>query len=112
MARRRRRIDRKLHRWFLELGVIDASQDSRWRSRLFAAPLHKLFTIDARNTDGLPAVVSRAVRRFGLSYNVCRVPQSETSFIEPGWEGYVFFRFQARRYPDIVSFTANNPEIV
>src|ERR1700724_2168144 len=98
MARRRRRIDRKLHRWFLDLGVIDASQNSGWRSRLFSAPLHELFAIDARHTDGLPAVVSRAVRRYGLSYTVCRVSQSETSFAEPDWEGYVFFRFQARRY--------------
>ena len=41
MARRRQRVDGKLHRWFLDLGVIDASQDSGWRSRLFAASLHE-----------------------------------------------------------------------
>jgi hypothetical protein len=108
MARRKRRIDRKLHRWFLELGVIDASQDSGWRRRLFAAPLHQPFPIDAGHTDGLPAAATRGVRRYGLSYTVCRVAQAQTPFAEPDWEGCVFFRFQASRYPDIVNFTANN----
>ena len=112
MARRKRRVDRKLHRWFLELGVIDVSQHSGWRRRLFVAPLHQPFPIDAGHTEGLPTAVARGVRRYGLTYAVCRVTQTETPFREPGWEGSVFFRFQASRYPDIVSFTANNPEVV
>jgi hypothetical protein len=110
MARRNKRIDRKLHRRFLELGVIDASQNREWRVRLFAAPMHHLFEIDPRNTGGLSPSVARGIRRYGLSYTVCRVPQSETSFDEPDWKGCLFFCFRARRYPDIVSFTANNPD--
>jgi hypothetical protein len=112
MARRKRRIDRKLHRWFLDLGVIDASQDSGWRQRLFAAGLHECFPIDARHTDGLPDYVARGVRRYGLSFTVCRVPGSWTPFDEDGYEGMVFFRFQASKYPDIVNFSANNPDCI
>jgi hypothetical protein len=81
------------------------------RRRLFVTPLHQPFPIDAGHTEGLPAAVARGVRRYGLSYAVCRVPQTETPFREPGWEGSVFFRFQASPYPDIVSFTANNPDV-
>lgn len=110
MPRRSRRIDRKLHRRDLDLGVIDASQDSDWRKRLFAAPLHHKFLIDFAHFAGLPDIVVRGVRRYRLEFSVCRLLQGETSFNgEPGWEGCEFFRFQARRYPEIVNFTANNP---
>lgn len=109
---RNRRIDHKLHRWFLVLGVIDASQDSGWRRLLFAAPMHKEFPIDAAHTDGLPRSVARGIRRYGLLYTVCRVPQLETPFVEPDWEGYAFFRFRASKYSDIVIYSANNPDIV
>lgn len=112
MARRNQRLNRKLHKWFLGLGVIDASQDSGWRRRLFAAPIHELFVIDNRHTDGIPRFVARGVRRYGLSYTVCRVAQSETMFTEPDWQGYMFFRFQARQFPDIHAFSANNPDVV
>src|SRR5262245_35906761 len=108
----KRRVDRKLHARFLNLGVIDASQHSHWRRLLFAAPEHQPFPIDSRHTAALPAEVACAIRRYRLSYTVCKVPQSETPFVEAGWQGCIFFRFQASRYPDIVSFSANNPEVV
>jgi hypothetical protein len=112
MPRRSSRIDRKLHRRYLDLGVIDASQNTDWRRRLFAAPLHQEFVIDAANTMGLPEQVARGVRRYALEFCVCRVTQEETDFREPGWEDCEFFRFRARRYPEIVSFSANNPDVV
>jgi hypothetical protein len=112
MARRRRRVDRKLHRIFLDAGVIDPSTDSGWRRRLFAAPLHECFVIDAQHTEGLPDFVGRGVRRYGLSYTVCRVPENETPFVNEGYESYMFFRFQAKKYPEIVNFSANNPDVV
>jgi hypothetical protein len=111
MNRRSRRIDRKLHDWWLGLGVIDLSQDAGWRRRLFAAPLHQEFSVDARHTEGLFDRVAYAVRRYRLRYTVCRVPREETGF-EPWWEGHVFFRVRALRYPDIVNHTANNPDSI
>jgi hypothetical protein len=79
----------------MDLGVIDASQDCGWRRKLFAAPLYREFPIDSDHTAGLLEAVATAVRRHGLECVVCRVPQSETPFDEPGWEGCEFFRFRA-----------------
>lgn len=112
MARRKKRIDRKLHQRYLDLGVVDASQSSSWRRHLFSAPMHDKFVIDSRNVEGIPTSVARAIRRFGLSYFVCRVSQGESTFIEPDWDGFCFFQFQARRYPDIVAVSANNPDVI
>jgi hypothetical protein len=112
MARRKRQIDRKWHRWFLELGVIDASQSSMWRRRLFDAPLYTPFEIDVRHVEGLPDVVRKGIVRHKLAYVVCKVLQAETSFAGEDWGDCVFFRFQAKRYPEIVSFTVNNPQVI
>lgn len=110
MARRKRRIDCKLHRWFLHLGVIDASLDRDWRRRLFAAPPGQLFHIDAQQTDGFPKAVARGIRRYRLKYTACRVESAPPPFNKVCFEGCVWFRFQARDYPEIVSYSANNPE--
>ena len=104
--------DRRLHRRYLDLGVIDASQVPAWRCKLFAAPLHREFSIDSNNTVGLSEAVALGIRRHALEYVVSRVPQAETTFDEPGWEGCEFFCFRARRYPDIASYSANNPEVL
>lgn len=79
---------------------------------MFAAPMHEQFPIDASHAEGLPHYVTRGIRRYGLRFTVCRVPHTETPFAEPDWEGYAFFRFRASKYLDIVSYSANNPDIV
>jgi hypothetical protein len=112
MPRNPQNADRRRHRRYMDLGVIDASLNSEWRRKLFAAPCHQEFPIDSEHTEGLPGAVASGIRRHALEYEVGRVPQSETSFDDPVWEGCVFFRFRARRYPDMVSFSANNREVL
>jgi hypothetical protein len=109
---RRRRIDRKLHRKFLHIGVIDASKHGAWRRRLFSAPPNQLFPIDAWHTDSLPSAVSDGIRQYRLRYTVCRVEHAPPSFADMGYEGCVWFRFRAYDYPDIVTYSSNNPAVV
>ena len=91
--------------------MIDASQDSSCRRRLFAAPLHRQFKIDASNTAALPEMVAVGIRRYDLEYVVTRVDQAETFFDGEDWGESVFFCFRAKNHPDIVSFSANNPDV-
>ena len=84
----------------------------QFHARLFDAPLHAAFPIDARHSEELPDDVVRGLRRYGLRYLVARVPRTEeTTFAGPGWDGCEVFRFSAARYPDIVGYTANNPAV-
>jgi hypothetical protein len=108
----RTKYRRGLYWRFLDLGISDLSQHSGWRRRLFAASPYQPFPIDAAHTEGLPDSTASGIRRHKLSYVVCCVTQEETPFHEPGWEGLIFFRFQARKYPDIVRFSANNPDVI
>lgn len=109
MNGRSRRIDRKLHAWWLGLGVIDLSQDVGWRRRLFTAEIGREFPVDARHVAGLLGWVAAAVRRYRLRYAVARVEREETGF-EPEWEGCIFFRIRARHHPGVVTYSANNPD--
>jgi hypothetical protein len=110
MPRRKRRSDRKLHRWYLHLGVIDASVDRGWRERLFAAELFAEFPIDCQHTQGLPEAVARGIRRYRLAYVASRIPSAPPPFAALWFEGCEWFCFKARGYPDIVSYSANNPQ--
>ena len=110
MTKRRKRLSRKLHRWYLEMGVIDASLDRRWRLRLFHAPIGKVFLIDAHHTQGLPNDIAYGVQRYRLEYRVKRVPAAQTPFEGYGDDSFKFFCFQAIRHPDLVDFSANNPD--
>lgn len=112
MPRRKIRLDRKLHRRYLDLGVVDACLDSNWRRKFLNAVDYELHAISANDCPSLPTSVAYGIRRFQLSYTVSKVPQNATPFSEPDWEGHVFVRFAARRYDDIVRFCAINPDVL
>jgi hypothetical protein len=107
-----RRIRKKLHRRFLCDVVCDASQSSAWRRRLFDEPSATL-EIGPRHSEGLPARLARAIRRHDLHYTVRVVDGAHA----PGWreyadDGCVLFRFEAREFPEVHAFSANNPAVV
>jgi hypothetical protein len=83
--------------------------NDRLRRQLFTAPLSQLFPIDAVHTDWLPRWVAGEIRRYRLQYTVCRVAVAPQLFADLGFDGCVWLRFQARAYPDIVTYSANNP---
>lgn len=105
----RRRLDRKLHRFFLELGVQDASQITSWRERARDGDLDVEHPIDAAHCAGLPRSVKRGLGRHGLRFTMARVaavpPEIEAQL---GFPGCVWLRFRAARYPDIVCWAATS----
>lgn len=110
MKKRRKRQDKKLHKKWLDYGVIDASTESFWRKKLFAADDHEPFPIDAVHHQGLAKDVVEALHRYELQYLVAKVP-AEASTADPD-EDFVIFKFWARRHPSVQALTFNNPLVV
>jgi len=109
-AKRKRRLDKKLHKHWLDLGVVDASLVSSWRKKLFDANESEEFSIDSDNCDGLWADTVAALKKYQLSYRVARVPDSEAEvWLSDG--GMVVFKFWATKYPSVRIFSGNNPDI-
>tara|TARA_B100000446_G_C10528788_1_gene332958 strand:+ start:677 stop:1006 length:330 start_codon:yes stop_codon:yes gene_type:complete len=105
------RLDKKLHKAWLELGVVDATQISLWREKIFNAEINEVFEIDIANHEGLDDQVVSAIRKYNLQYCVSKIPSSEA---EP-WlsEGnLVVFKFWAKHHPKVCLYTGNNPSVI
>ncbi|HAT40758.1 MAG TPA: hypothetical protein DCS87_03415 [Rheinheimera sp.] len=108
---RKRRLDKKLHKLWLHMGVVDASQNSYWRKKLFEAEEYSSFPIDSENCNGLWAETVVAIKKYKLRYFVAKVPPNETE----SWlreEGAVIFKFWPQQYPEVIVFSGNNPIVV
>ena len=106
--KRSRRLIKKLHRRWLDHVMMDASQASYWRGRLFDATLGEVFEISRRNTSGLPRRVTEAIQKYGLRFSVSTVSSVETeSWLSQG--GNVIFKFWVSEFPSVTRFSGNNP---
>ena len=99
-----------MHRHWLDWVVIDASQASYWRSKLFDSKAGEVFEISSVNLSGLPVEVASAIQRFGLRFSAT---VADASKVEPwlGENGAVVFEFWATDFPSIRSYSGNNPAV-
>jgi hypothetical protein len=107
----RKRISKKLHNYWLGLEVIDLSQDSYWRKKLFEAAENETFEIDKNNVDHLPKKLVQAILKYNLKFNVAKVDGTEA---EP-WlseNGMIVFKFWAAGFSNLQIFYGNNPDII
>lgn len=99
-----------MHRKWLAY-VIDVSQISYWRGKLFSATKNEVFQIDSADTTGLASATVRAIRKYHLRYSVSVVDASEAE----AWLsecGMVVFKLWANDYPSVRSYSGNNPLVV
>lgn len=110
MAERSRRLRKKLHKQWLQDLLIDASQHSRWREKLFAAEAYTPFPINEKTCSGLPQGTVESIKKYGLRYVVARVPSSEAeSWLSEG--GSLIFKFWAEDLPELKMFSGNDPDV-
>ena len=110
MKKRSRRQVKKLHRRWLDAGVIDASQASYWRSRLFDSRAGEVFEISRADLSGLPLDVALAIQRFALRFSVTVAnPAEGEPWLSEG--GAVVFKFWATDFPGVKSYSGNNPAV-
>jgi hypothetical protein len=106
-----RRIRRKRHRAALADVLYGISVSYVWRMRLYEAGCGVELAVNARTLDDVPAWLLGMVRRHRLEYRAAWVPDSSTSGWE-GYEGYLMFRVAAAEFPNVATFSANNPETI
>jgi hypothetical protein len=107
-SKRSRRLIKKLHRRWLDDLMMDASQASYWRGRLFDSKLGEVFEISRGVTSELPRRVTEAIHQYGLRFSVSTVsPVEADSWLSQG--GYVIFKFWATEFPSLTRYSGNNP---
>ena len=111
MKQRKRRIDKKLHKIWLDLEVIDLSQKSYWRERLFNSNKNQHFDINENNFEEASKILKEAIMKYKLKFKVCRVHESEADhWLSEG--GNIVFKFWATNYPSLKAYTGNNPKVI
>jgi len=85
--------------------MIDFSQSSYWRIKLFQAPYDKKFLISNEYPEVIPAPLREAFRKHDLRYYVSKVATCPDEFLE----GSVIFKFEASSNPDLVRYSGNFP---
>ena len=106
-----KRLSKKLHKKWLELDVIDLSQDSFWRKKLFNADKNEIFDIDKNNLDHLPQSLVKKIIKYNLKFKVAKVDTSETD----AWlseNGSIVFKFWVVEFPNLKIFSGNNPDSI
>lgn len=91
--------------------MVDLSQKSYWRKRLFDAGLYELFIIDRDHLEGVPLPLAGVIRARNLKFEVSKVDLAQA----PEWmraDALVIFRFRAVEFPSLVTYSANNPGVV
>lgn len=107
----KKRISKKKHKFWLGFDVVDLSQDSYWRKKLFEAEENETFDIDKNNIDHLPDNLIKVILEYSLKYQVAKVPSNETeSWLSEG--GLIIFKFWAKDFPSLKMFSGNNPDII
>lgn len=107
----RKRVRKKLHKFWLQRGVIDASQVSYWRKILFNAEYNEAFPIDKDHLEDLWSDTAKAIQRLDLRYMVAKVPSESTEpWLSEG--GLVIFKFWAVRHPSVKAYSGNNPDVI
>ncbi len=108
---RKRRIDKKLHKYWLEIEVVDLSQNKYWRKTLFDSVENKDYEINANNLIELTEILKKAILKYNLKFKVAKVSSNETE----SWlseNGDIIFKFWAENYPNIKKYTGNNPSVI
>ena len=109
MKMRKKRLDKKFHKFWLQEVLIDVSQNPQWRETLFNSEYNASFTIDKEHLGGITDLTAKAIRRYGLRYRVAKVPSEVAdAWLREG--GQVVFKFWCADYPALHSYSGNNPK--
>jgi hypothetical protein len=107
---RSRRLVKKLHRRWLSDVVIDASQSSYWRTRLFGSRAGEVYEISRADAVGMSWRLALAIHRFNLRYSVTVAePTKAESWLSDN--GAVVFKFWATDFPTVRLFSGNDPAV-
>lgn len=97
-------IAEKLHEKYLEDVVIEVSQDSLWRVRLLEGKYNERFLITCKELEELPCSLWGAFSQYGLEFYVSKVDSCPEEFDE----GLVILKFEAKGFPQLVKYFADN----
>ena len=88
--------------------AMEISISHYWRKLIFALGENEKLCISKKDADELPSYIKADIIENDLKFNVKISDSSNESFDEE----LVVFEFSSDEYPDIVSYSGNNPRVI
>lgn len=88
--------------------AMEISISHYWRKLIFALGENEKLCISKKDANELPSYIKQDIIENDLKFNVKISDSSNESFDE----GLVVFEFSSDEYPDIVSYSGNNPKVL
>ena len=88
--------------------AMEISISHYWRKLIFALGENEKLCISKKDANELPSYIKQDIIENDLKFNVKISDSSNESFDE----GLVVFEFSSDEYPDIVSYSGNNPGVI
>ncbi len=115
-----KRIRRKIHKRILYDVLIEVSISHHWRELLFKSKDGEKFLIDSQSPTTEPSLkrLHRSLARYNLKYFVSKVSkEDEPQRANHKWDdlffdGGVYFKFEAKEFPEVFDFSINNPNSI
>lgn len=115
-----KRIRRKIHKRILYDVIYEVSISHLWRGLLFKSKDGEKFLIDSQSPITEPSLrrLHRSLARYHLKYFVSKVSkEDEPQKTNPKWadlffDGGVYFKFEAKGFPEVFDFSINNPDSI
>ncbi|MDQ8735105.1 hypothetical protein [Paenibacillus sp. LHD-38] len=108
----RKRVKKKIHKCCLEDVFYEISISSYWRKKLFESSEKSMLIIDKDNLLGINDYLKKQIKRYDLKYYVSVVPHMDAA----GWDDWgnnlFYFKFEPVEFSHIVSYSANNPNVI
>ena len=99
---------RELYQNIISDVAMEISVSHYWRKLIFALGENEKLCISKKDADELPSYIKQDIVENDLKFNVKISDSSNESFDE----GLVVFEFSSDEYPDIVSYSGNNPKVL
>jgi hypothetical protein len=94
----------QLHEKYVVEVSAEISQDSLWKKKIFWGRYEEKFLITGKELESLPCNLWMNFSQYDLEYYVSKVHSCPQEFAE----GLVIFKFEAKEFPQVVSYSANS----
>ncbi len=102
-------IDRKnIYVDYISDVALEISISHIWRKRIFNLKKDEILQISSKDEDIIPEYIKDVIVNNHLIFCVKIIDSCEEAFDE----GLVIFKFYSEEFPEIISYSGNNPNII
>ena len=98
----------KIYTDYISDVAMEISISKLWRSRIFSLKPNQIIRISANDKIVLPQYIKDVIIDYDLIFCVQVVDECEENFDD----GLIIFKFYSEEFPNIISYSGNNPNVI